>query len=114
MCLALSGCQTRIYTPVAVKDARWEAAGSERCSIANFRKLKVGLREQEARVLVGNPKRIDSVFDPERGSDAWRTGYSYEYILVLPDVPTRDPKGSRVVRVHFDLNDRLVRVDGID
>ena len=84
----------------------------------NYKKIKIGISPGEVHEILGKPDEIQDIYEPKIKNPKV-IGKSFWYILERRYIgPTNAQKDKieRLVRISFDLNDKVLRVDhwGLD
>ena len=128
MMVSLSGCSCRNNKPdssaptvddgLRPMQSHPYYAREERRSriLANLPLVKPELESQDVRKLLGEPDEINDTYEPQKHRPA-KIGFSYVYVIQrLRPTGSMESMQEKFVRVHFDVAERVVRVDlvGLD
>ena len=79
---------------------------------ANYKRVAPGMSPGEVAVVLGEPDEIHSLYEPRLKKNGKVVGYTQWYIIRrLVASGSVNEKQESLVRVSFDLNDRVTRVD---
>jgi hypothetical protein len=91
-------------------------ASKEQCSRIrnNWKLIEVGASAARVKELLGEPDQINPTYEPQIKNPR-QIGYSYVYLLrALRGSGSVDEIQASLVRIHFDLDGRVARVDPVD
>jgi hypothetical protein len=112
--IPILGCSLFAGEPEGDIDYPYYAPQERRDTIENgCGELRIGMYADEVKGILGEPDEIDDVLHPSDilNKNAEPIGYSYVYLIQrLCDKGSVDEKDEKLLRLHFDLEDKLIRV----
>ncbi len=111
------GCSFIGDKPDGGIDYPYYASQERRDTIENgCGELRTGMYSDEVKGILGEPDEVNDTLRPEDilNKNAEPVGYSYVYLIQrLCETGSVDERDEILLRLHFDLENKLTRIDGV-